>query len=202
VQHSLESEILRTPARFALLERGDTLDLVLREFAMGIPSICRPGCVLPIKQSLPTDLLVVSSYLTESQGATIYAQVIDLSNGRVVHSDDVYLPEVDPEVDHMVSGLAVKIEQAFPLVQARITELAGRKAKIDAGSRSGVRDGMRFLMIEVAKDTDSMDTGHLIMSGEGPIEVRAVKPTEAESRVKLPSRMSAEAKSSYYVYTR
>ena len=202
VQNSLETEILRTPARFALLERGDTLDLVLREFAMGIPSICEPGSVLRIEKSLPTDLLVVSSYLTESQGATIYAQVIDLSNGRVVHTDDVYLPTDNADVNHMVGGLAVKIEQAFPLVQARITELAGRKARIDAGSRRGVRDGTRFLIIEVAEKADNMDTGRLMMSEVGPIEVRAVKPEESESRVKLPSPMNGEAKSSYYVYTR
>ena len=147
IRISMEDELLREPMRFFLVERDEGWDFILREQELSLSDLADPKAALHIRKMLPAELLFMGKVIADGDGLTVYVKVVETEAGNVLLREDVYSEDLEQELSYKVGGLVLKIEQRFPLVEARVLKVVGTKATIDAGSNQGVREGSKFLVI-------------------------------------------------------
>ena len=143
-------------------------------------------------------MVFITRVLSDGLGQTVYIQVLDTRNGEELFIEDIYLE--DPRLlPQQLGGLIMKIEQRFPLIQSSVQEL-NQQLSIDAGEKSGVQKGMRFLVI---RSDGSFQQGHVIHAGNHPAEL-VVSEIESESAMVIIPRKQPRhsARPGDYVFSR
>ncbi len=155
IQQLLREAVLADPPRFHILERDEGWDFILREQQLSLSDLADPRSARLIGRLLPAELMLMSSVMDHDTGLTVLAKVVDARDGRLLFSDDVFAqPEAD-ELAHHLRGLALKIEQRFPLVGGHITKVTGATAQVDVGQRHGVQPFTRFVVLPGGGDKDA-----------------------------------------------
>ena len=83
------------------------------------------------------ELLIVGKVIPETGGTTLFAKVVQSRDGEVLFADDVYFEEAR-DLEHLVAGLVMKIEQRFPTVQGRLIAIEGEEARGSARSAADI----------------------------------------------------------------
>jgi tetratricopeptide (TPR) repeat protein len=171
VKRSVESELLRKPVRFHLLERDEGWDFILREQRLSLSDLSDPRVALRIGKMLPAELLLMGSLLPAAKGLTVHAKVVETGNGQVLFSEDVYSEGDARELEYQVGGLVMKIEQRFPLVDGDIVEAAGGKATLNIGAAHGVIAGTRFVVVRRMPGSPDVRAGQVFRVEGRPVEL-------------------------------
>lgn len=166
VNHLLGTELTRDPVRFHLLAAKDEIQALLKEQTLSESELSDPRALLKQSKKIDADLMFITRVLSDGTGQTIYTQVLDTSSGDLLFIEDVYLEDLN-NLPQQLSGLIMKIEQRFPLIQANIQQ-HGRKLVIDAGAKKGAQKNMRFLIV---RSDGAFEQGHVIHNGNHPAEL-------------------------------
>ena len=203
VRHHIEKEILRDPIRFALVERDEGWDYILRELRLNQSDLAQRRAALRVREMLPAELLFVGTVTTEDQGITIRIKVLECEQGRLLASDDIYTENVSEEIAYQAAGLVMKIEQRFPILEGRITKKSGKRATLDLGEQHGAWPGATFLVLE-QQPSGSVGGYKTIRSVEDvPIELRLSRATRAEGIAHIhPSSAQNIVQEGDHVYSR
>ncbi len=198
VKRSLESELVREPVRFRLLERDEGWDFVLREQGLSVSDLADPSAALRIGKMVPADLLLMGRIFNESKGITVYVKVVETGDGEVVFASDVYTADVERGLDEAIAGLALKVEQGFPLLAGEVVKCQGRRVTLNVGRSAGALERSRFLV-----SAASVAGSTLCRVGEEPVQlqVERVYP-ETSTALVLPASADAVVKEGDHVYTR
>jgi len=175
VNHLIGEELTLDPVRFYLLATEDESQRLQKEQILSGSELADPRALLKRGRKLNADMVFIARILSDGPGQTVYMQVLDTSNGNELFIEDVYLEDLRL-LPRQISGLIMKIEQRFPLIQASI-QMLDKRLFIDAGEKNGAQKGMRFLVI---RSEDSFEQGCVIHAGNHPAEL-VVSEIESET---------------------
>ena len=203
VARQMETEILRPPVRFHILERDEGWDYVLREQGLSQSELADPKAILKIGKMVPAEMLLMSNLLPAGKGMTVYCKVVETGNGQLLFSEDVYAEGDDNDLGYQVGGLILKVKQHFPLVAGQVTSVDGGKVTIDVGSARGIRSGTKFVVVKPGGDPKSMAAGRICKHEGRPVElaVNRVKSDTGVAEV-LPATASGTVKEGDYVHSK
>jgi hypothetical protein len=185
---------LAPPIRFRLLARGEELKRILQEQEISLSDLSDTKAALEIGKLVPAEYVLASSLFRNGEGLTIYLRVIDTEQRQVLCGMDVYSEARLDDLRYQLDGLIMKVEQFFPVTEARITAMEGRLATLNAGSKEGIREGSKFLIVQ--------DGGEVAREGDQPIELRVestqrdssrayIRPVQASRQVAVDNRVYA-----------
>jgi len=197
-QH-VEEALISPPARFNLLERDDGWESVLEEQRISVSSLADPSRALRAAKIIPAELVLVSSMIEEGEGVTILSRVIDTAQGKIIASEDVYAPTRDDSaLQRQAGGLALKVEQHFPLLEGEVLQVSGKTVRLSLGSSDGVRPGMKFLLAWDPKNPEHV--GEVKEVGGSFVQVVVTQTQSEQSVAKL--QLKADVSKGDVVYAR
>jgi hypothetical protein len=203
VESYLNTEILREPVRFHLLERREGWDYILREQRLSVSDLADPRSALRIGKMLPAEMLLMTSLIPRDKGLTVRTWVVATENGRILFSEDIYTEKMDEDLAYKVEGLVMKIEQRFPLAEGRITEVEGDAVTVDVGAEDGVGVGTRFVVIRPPEGAGKMAGGKVCRRADAfvQLEVAQARPRSGVGHV-MPSDGRKDVRAGDFVYAR
>lgn len=185
VNYLVEHELTLDPVRFYLLADEEAARKLQREQSLSNSDLADPRTLLRKGRKLNADLTFIPRVLSDGAGQTVYMQVLDTDNGEELFIEDVYLE--DPcLLSQQISGLIMKIEQRFPLIQASVLQ-ENKQLLINAGEKNGAQKGMRFLVIRSA---GAFEQGRVLQAGNRPAELIISEVESKTARVILPGRQT------------
>ena len=200
VKRLMEQELTREPVRFRLLERDEGWGFILREQDLSLSDLADPGAALQIGKMLPAEFLLMGRLTPEPGGMSVLAKVVRSNDGTVVFADDVYFEGEAADLEYLVSGLAMKIEQRFPAVRGKLLDVAGQKAILDVGAERGIGPGTSFIVVSQTRGPDTR-RGKVCMAGDRFVELmmESVEGDRGTARVLPPDGARAIAGGDYVV---
>jgi hypothetical protein len=202
VKRGIETELVRTPIRFRLLERDEGWEFVLREQGLSLSDLADPRAALRIGKLVPADLLFMGRLFPEGTGLTVYVKVVDTASGEVRMVSDIYSPSPERTVEDDVAGLVMKIAQGFPLLTGEIIRRQGALATLNVGSDQGGLAGARFMVVRAAPGADPA-AGALCRVEGTPVQLsmERVRRDSAVARI-IPAEGSDAVQEGDHVYAR
>jgi hypothetical protein len=198
VNHLMGHTLTLDPVRFYLLADEKESDRLKKEQELSGSYWADPRALLKTGKQLDADLVFITRVLRDAPGQTVYTQVLDTQSGKELFIEDVYL-EDESLLPQKLEGLVMKIEQRFPVMQARVEKRDGRLA-INAGEKSGAHAGMRLLVV---RSEDSFEQGRVIRAGNQPAEL-IVSEVESDSALFIipKKQIKDPVQSGDFVFTR
>jgi len=181
---ALKASIAHDQPRFRLLTRDEALKSVLLEQKISLSNLAEERAKLNI-QFDAADLLLITQFIYEPGGITFFGSAVDTETGEIICYEDVYteIPESYPELKRKALGLVLQIEQQFPLVDGKVTQIDGSKAVLNIGTREGIRSGMRFV---VSRSDVAGGTADGILRLENRwVELKATNPEYETCRAEI-----------------
>jgi hypothetical protein len=154
-KRGMETELVRDPVRFRLLERDEGWDYILREQGLSVSDLADPRAALRIGKLMPAELLLMGRIITEARGLTIYVKAVDTASGEILYATDVYSLDPDRSLDEDAASLILKIKQGFPLISGEVVRRQGATATLSIGMRSGAAAGNRFVVLRGAAEENA-----------------------------------------------
>ncbi|MEE9367420.1 MAG: hypothetical protein V3V05_01010 [Pontiella sp.] len=185
VNHLIGHELTLDPVRFNLLADIDETSQLLSEQSLSDSELSDPRALLKQGEKLDADLVFFTRVLSDGAGYTIYTQVLDTRSGDELFVEDVYLEDLH-HLPNQLSGLVMKLEQHFPLIQACLQQ-QDRRLVIDAGAMKGAQKGMRFLVI---RSSGTFEQGRVILTENRPVELIISEVESARAQVIVPNGQS------------
>lgn len=147
VRGQLESKLLTEPPRFRVLERDQAgWNAILREVTVSGSGMADPRAARILRRMLPAEYLFLGTVQSFGEGITIYVRIVDPATSEIVHRADVYTESIQEDLERQLFGLAMKIENYFPLVGGRVLDVQGKRAFLNVGDEEGVHENVRFVV--------------------------------------------------------
>lgn len=198
VSYLIGHELTLDPVRFYLLAAEKESRQLQKEQSLSGSELADARTLLQQGRKLNADLMFVTRVLSDGTGQTVYTQVLDADSGEELFIEDVYLE--DPRLlAQQISGLIMKIEQRFPMIQAGIRQ-QNKQLFIDAGEKNGVHKGMHFLVI---RSDGAFENGRVLQAGSRPAELVISEVESEKAQVIIPHRQTKHpAQPGDYVFSR
>jgi hypothetical protein len=201
-KRSMEAELTREPVRFRLLERNEGWEFVLQEQGLSMSDLADPSAALRIGKMVPAEMLLMGKVLSEAKGVTVYMKVVETGNGEVVFASDVYSADPDNNLDEVVAGLILKIEQGFPLMTGEVLQRQGSRVTLNVGRADGAAEKSRFLVLQTP-EAEAESASQVCKVGEQFVQLQLERVQQNTSTARIiPSGTDAIVKEGYHVYTR
>ena len=199
VSHIIGHELTTDPVRFYQLAPQDDARQTEYEQSLSDSDLADPRTMLKRGKRLDADLVFITRVLHDAPGQTIYTRVLDADSGEELFIEDIYLEDPTLLSKHLRS-LVMKIEQRFPLIQAKVHGQE-KQLHIDAGAKSGAHKGMRFLVIR--SEDGPFEQGRVIHQGSGPAELVVSKVESEAAKVIIPQGQTRHSiRTGDYVFSR
>jgi len=171
----MEAAVLRSPARFAMVERDDRAwARIVQEQEISLSDLADCSAALRIGKMMPAELLLLSSVIRHERGVTVFARLVDTSEGTRAWAGDIYCDEPERALEEQVDALALKLKQAFPLLDATVIRIDGERITMDAGTERGVRAGTRLLVLKTGAGGDRRQ-GQVLYHESQPAEIEVTR---------------------------
>ncbi|MFZ4394352.1 MAG: hypothetical protein ACOYOU_01845 [Kiritimatiellia bacterium] len=201
-KRGMESELVRDPVRFRLLERDEGWDYILREQGLSISDLADPRAALRIGKLMPAELLLMGRLITEARGLTLYVKAVDTASGEILFATDIYSVDPDRSLDEDAAGLILKIKQGFPLVAGEVVRRHGTTATLSIGMRNGAAVGSRFVVLRGAAEENAPD-GSLRRIDGRPIQLSMERVQQESGTARIvPDNARESVKEGDHVYAR
>ncbi|MBN1671124.1 MAG: hypothetical protein JXR37_08840 [Kiritimatiellae bacterium] len=184
LERHIEQALLRPPVRFHLVERQHGWDHLIREQALSMSGLADREAALETGRVLTADIMMFGGLSRYGKGVTVYAEIVETATGKTLVMEDVYTESAADDLAYQAEGLVMKIEQQFPLLQARVIKRGPRGVTIDVGAAHGVRVGSRFVVL-AEDDADGMATGDVLKCNNQFVQLRVVKTREATGKTEI-----------------
>lgn len=203
VKRAMESELLREPVRFRLLERDEGWDYILREQGLSLSDLADPAASLRVGKLLPAELLLLGTVIPEAKGVTLYVKAVETTTAAVIFGTDVYSADPERGLEEQVAGLIMKVEHGFPLVTGEVLKQRGAQLTLNVGSDDGVFAGSRFIVVHPGAADGGLASGQVIKADGRALDVapRRVRSDSATATV-VPSHAGDQVSVGDYVYAR
>jgi hypothetical protein len=146
------------------------------------------------------EAIIMGVVFETPQSIEVKAQVVDVDSSRVMVTRDAYHQDKSLRtLQFICRGLAVKLRNAFPIVQGNVTD-AGRNARISLGRRNRIGPGMKVVFFQVIPKRDA--SGEPIGADTRKIGTGTVSSVSVSSSVVETNRLSGSLTSQDLVMTK
>lgn len=186
----MEHELLLYPPRFRVLERADGWGALIEEQRLSASELADPRVALRIGKLVPAELLALTLLIPQGESLTIFCRVVDAASGEILCAEDVYVPAPEKDLRDRIEGLAMKIEQQFPLMDGKILATSSDIATVGLGAAQGLKPGMRFLVLDGPGDRrGGLDESTVRLHAEKAVElcISRVYTQRAQAKVSPPA---------------
>ena len=204
IRGQLESELLIEPPRFRVLERDEAgWNAILREVTVSGSGMADPRAARILRRMLPAEYLFLGTIQSFGKGTTVYVRIVDPATSEIVHRADVYTESIQEDLVRQLSGLAMKIENYFPLVGGRVVDVQGKNAVLNVGDDEGVHENVRFVVASgKEKKVEGFLGGVHVWRGRFvQLGVDEVERNRCRTKI-LPSKAKRIVQEGDYVYAR
>ena len=170
--------------RFAYVDRSK-VEAVLRELRLSGAGLTDPNTAVRAGKQSASEAIIIGTVRETPTSIEVKTQVVDVETSRIMVTRDAYHQDKSLEnLRFITRGLAVKLQNAFPIVQGSISRSEGRNVVISLGRANLVMPGMRVVFFKVIPKTDAngqpvgSDTQKI---GEGKID--AISSTSSNVEV-------------------
>ena len=141
--------------RFAYVDRSK-VDAVLRELRLSGSGLTDPNTAVRAGKQTSSEAIIIGTVRETPTSIEVKTQVVDVESSRILVTRDAYHQDKSLEnLRFITRGLAVKLQNAFPIVQGSISKSAGRNATISLGRANQVMPGMKVVFFKVIPKTDA-----------------------------------------------
>jgi len=141
--------------RFAYVDKSK-IDAVLRELRLSGSGLTDPNTAVRAGKQTSAEAIIIGTVRETPTSIEIKTQVVDVESSRILVTRDAYHQDKSLEnLRFITRGLAVKLQNAFPVVQGTISKSAGRNATISLGRANQVMPGMKVVFFKVIPKTDA-----------------------------------------------
>ncbi|MEI6211271.1 MAG: hypothetical protein WCR06_06555 [bacterium] len=201
-KRGMESELVRDPVRFRLLERDEGWEYILREQGLSVSDLADPRAALRIGKLMPAELLLMGRLITEARGVTLYVKAVDTASGEILFATDIYSVDPDRSLDEDAASLILKVKQGFPLVAGEVVRRQGTTATLSIGLRSGAAVGSRFVVLRGAAEENAPD-GSLRRIDGRPIQLSMERVQQESGTARIvPDNAREAVREGDHVYAR
>ena len=151
-------EALTKQSRFNLVER-DKLPWVLIEKAIQTREISQEDVAKQIGNMTPAEGVIFLEIQKTQEGVEILSRYVDVLTGAILLTPRGFSPirsfetnKAFEEMNIIVSGLAMKFRDAFPLCKGNIIGKKGWTIQVDMGSERGVFPGMVYNIFNKSRE--------------------------------------------------
>ncbi len=140
--------------RFMYVNRSQ-VNAAVRELRLSGSGLVNPRTAVRAGKITNAEAIIIG-VVNETPGSIeVKAQVVDVETSRVMVTRDAYHQDKSLRtLQFICRGLAVKLKNAFPVVQGNVTQ-AGRNARISLGRRNRIAPGMKVVFFKVIPKRDA-----------------------------------------------
>jgi len=129
--------------RFKVIERA-LLEKILEEQKLGMSGVIDVSTAAEIGKGIGVDAVVVGSVTRASNALSIDARVIDTETAAILTAKDAYSSRISlQDISQMVSDVAEKIKNEFPILNGYVINVDNKEITIDIGRSNGLKRGMK-----------------------------------------------------------
>jgi len=143
--------------RFNFVDRSK-VDAIVRELKLSQEQLVDPAYVLKVGKMTAAEGMILGWVKETPNSIEVYAQLVDVESGEVMAEKDAYQQDKSlGSLKFLTQGLAIRLRQAFPIIEGKILSGDGKKVQLDFGKNQLIKPGMRVIFFEEQeiKDADS-----------------------------------------------
>lgn len=141
--------------RFRYVDRTK-VDAVVRELRLSGTRLVDPSTATRAGKLTSSEAIIIGVVRETPTSIEVKTQVVDVDSSRVMVTRDAYHQDKSlSNLQFITRGLAVKLKNAFPIVQGNISRAEGRSMVISLGRRNRVTPGMRVVFFKVIPKTNA-----------------------------------------------
>ena len=141
--------------RFAYVDKSK-IDAVLRELRLSGSGLVDPNTAVRAGKQTSAEAIIIGTVRETPTSIEVKTQVVDVESSRILVTRDAYHQDKSLEnLRFITRGLAIKLQNAFPVVQGSISKSTGKNATISLGRANQVMPGMKVVFFKVIPKTDA-----------------------------------------------
>ncbi len=145
--------------RFVVIERSQ-LEKILAEHKLGLSGVIDQSTAVEVGKMAGVDAVVFGSIASDKRTVTIDARLVDTETAEVISSRDAFSKNLSLiNLSEMITDVAQKIKNDFPIVDGILISANTNNMMIDAGSEMGLKKGMKCYIYREGKPVIHPITG-------------------------------------------
>lgn len=162
--NDLIEQALFERGRFNLVSRqNQAFEAALRELKLSQTGLVEKSSAVKVGRIVAAEGILSGSIMEKENSLEIIAQLINTETSEIMTIQDVF--DTDKSLDNvrfLLSGLAMKFENSFPLVEGLVLKVEGKDLFIDLGIDSKIRKEMKFIIYREGEKIKHPVTGKLL----------------------------------------
>jgi len=159
--------------RFRYVDRSK-VDAAIREMKLSGTGLSDPTTAVRAGKMTEAEAIIMGVVRETPTSVEVKAQVVDVDSSRVMITKDAYHQDKSLQnLRFITRGLAVKLENSFPIVQGNIASTGRNEVVVNLGTNNRIIPGMKVVFFEVVPKTgeDGQPLGEdTVKIAEGSIE--------------------------------
>lgn len=140
--------------RFQYVDKSK-IDAAVREMSLAGTGLSDPTTAVRAGKMTSAEAIIIGVVRETPTSVEVKAQVVDVDSSRIMVTRDAFHQDKSLEnLRFITRGLAVKVQNAFPVVQGSIAQAGGGTVVVDLGRRNRVMPGMKVVFFKVIPKTD------------------------------------------------
>jgi hypothetical protein len=170
--------------RFQLVER-ERLEALLREKLLSQSTVVDPDTAVRLGKIVAAEVVLIPTINETPQSLEVFARVVDAESGTIMAAEDVYgETTVAFDLRTLMTGLAWKLRQHFPLLEGLVVKRDGQRVVIDRGKKHALTEHMKTILFRAGEELIHPITGKTLghsteTLGEARVEVVADESSQA-----------------------
>ncbi len=145
--------------RFDVVERR-LLQKIIEEQKVSASGLIDPGSAAQVGKMLGAKHIITGAVLSVGKRIEINARIISVEEGAIIAAVNV-IADSESKLRQKVAEVGGKIVSAFP-IDGYILKRSKDKVVLDLGAASGIREGMRFLVVKEGNVIKHPKTGKVV----------------------------------------
>lgn len=132
--------------RFKVIERAQ-LEKILAEQQLGMSGVLDASTAAQIGKGIGVDAVMIGSITQGGNSVTIDARLIDTETATIISAKDAFVTGISLQsLSQMISELAGKFRDDFPLANGYVIGIDGNRLTLDLGLSNGLKKGRKCII--------------------------------------------------------
>jgi hypothetical protein len=176
--------------RFNLVEREKLPWVLIEKTIQDGQETYRQDLARKIGQMTAAEGVICGFIQKREDGTEILARFVEVETGLIRLYHDVFTPGEDKQsLDTIISGLAMKFRDSFPVCAGTITGIEGKIIRVDFGMEKGIFPGMGYNIFHDEQELMARACVREVMKGASEAEITGeVKDHKVETGCRVRTR--------------
>jgi len=144
--------------RFSFVDRSK-VDAIVAELKLSQEQLIDPAYTLKVGKMTQAEAMILGYVKEAPDSIEVYAQLIDVETGQILTEKDAYREDKSLDsLKFLTRGLAIRLREAFPLLEGKVVKIDGKKITLDLGASQQLKPEMRVIFF-VEQDITDVESG-------------------------------------------